>query len=55
MLDVRLFRLRAFRSGSISIFVQFLVAFGFFFTATQYRDATKPPLEQGLRSGRGGT
>lgn len=35
MLDVRLFRLRAFRVGSISIFFQFLVAFGFFFTAAQ--------------------
>lgn len=36
MLDVRLFKLRAFGAGSISIFFQFLVALGFFFTAAQY-------------------
>lgn len=36
LLDVRLFRLRGFSTGSVSIFVQFLVVFGFFFVAAQY-------------------
>jgi EmrB/QacA subfamily drug resistance transporter len=36
LLDVRLFRLRGFSTGSISIFVQFLVVFGFFFVSAQY-------------------
>jgi EmrB/QacA subfamily drug resistance transporter len=36
LLDVRLFRLRGFSTGSISIFVQFVVVFGFFFVAAQY-------------------
>lgn len=36
LLDVRLFRLRGFSTGSVSIFVQFLVVFGYFFVAAQY-------------------
>ncbi|MEM8903906.1 MAG: MFS transporter [Actinomycetota bacterium] len=36
LLDVRLFRLRGFSTGSLSIFLQFLAAFGFFFTASQF-------------------
>jgi EmrB/QacA subfamily drug resistance transporter len=36
LLDVRLFRLRGFSTGSLSIFVQFLVVFGYFFVAAQY-------------------
>lgn len=36
LLDIRLFRLRGFSTGSASIFVQFLVVFGFFFVAAQY-------------------
>ena len=36
LLDVRLFRLRGFSTGSVSIFLQFFAAFGFFFTASQY-------------------
>lgn len=36
LLDVRLFRLRGFSTGSVSIFLQFVAAFGFFFTASQF-------------------
>jgi EmrB/QacA subfamily drug resistance transporter len=36
LLDVRLFQLRGFSTGSLSIFVQFLVVFGFFFVSAQY-------------------
>jgi len=36
LLDVRLFRLRGFSTGSVSIFIQFLVVFGYFFVAAQY-------------------
>lgn len=50
MLDVRLFGLRRFRTGSLSIFVQFLAIFGFFFTAAQYLAfvAGYSPLEVAL-------
>ena len=36
MLDPRLFRLRGFGAGSLSITVQFFAAFGFFFLIMQY-------------------
>ena len=36
LLDPRLFRLRAFSAGSLTITAQFLAAFGFFFIALQY-------------------
>ncbi len=36
LLDMRLFRLAGFSTGSISIFLQFVAAFGFFFTASQF-------------------
>ncbi len=36
LLDVRLFRLAGFSTGSVSIFLQFVAAFGFFFTASQF-------------------
>jgi EmrB/QacA subfamily drug resistance transporter len=36
LLDVRLFRLRGFGAGSLSVTVQFFAAFGFFFIAMQY-------------------
>jgi EmrB/QacA subfamily drug resistance transporter len=36
MLDPRLFRLKGFSAGSISITIQFFAAFGFFFTVLQY-------------------
>jgi EmrB/QacA subfamily drug resistance transporter len=36
MLDPRLFKLRGFGMGSLSITVQFLAAFGFFFVVIQY-------------------
>lgn len=36
LLDVRLFKLRGFSTGSMSIFLQFVAAFGFFFTASQF-------------------
>jgi EmrB/QacA subfamily drug resistance transporter len=36
VLDVRLFANRAFGSGSLSIFIQFFAAFGFFYVAIQY-------------------
>ncbi|MFN8620203.1 MAG: MFS transporter [Chloroflexota bacterium] len=36
LLDPRLFRLRGFSAGSLTILVQFLAAFGFFFITLQY-------------------
>ncbi|WP_395156851.1 MFS transporter [Ilumatobacter sp.] len=36
LLDVRLFKLAGFSTGSVSIFLQFIAAFGFFFTASQF-------------------
>jgi len=36
MLDPRLFKLRGFGTGSLSLTVQFFAAFGFFFTILQY-------------------
>lgn len=36
LLDLRLFRVRGFATGSISIFVQYIVVFGYFFVAAQY-------------------
>jgi EmrB/QacA subfamily drug resistance transporter len=36
LIDVRLFKLAGFSTGSISIFLQFVAAFGFFFTASQF-------------------
>jgi MFS family permease len=36
LLDVRLFKLPGFSTGSLSIFLQFVAAFGFFFTASQF-------------------
>jgi predicted MFS family arabinose efflux permease len=36
VLDVRLFKNRAFGSGSLSIFIQFFAAFGFFYVSIQY-------------------
>lgn len=36
LLDVRLFKLAGFSTGSISIFLQFVAALGFFFTASQF-------------------
>jgi len=47
MLDPRLFRLRGFSSGSLTITIQFLAAFGFFFVAMQYLQfiTGRSPLE----------
>ena len=36
LLDPRLFKLRGFSAGSLSIFTQFFAAFGFFFVGMQY-------------------
>lgn len=36
LLDPRLFRLRGFSAGSLSVFTQFFAAFGFFFVGMQY-------------------
>ena len=36
LLDLSLFSRRGFSTGSVSIFLQFFAAFGFFFVATQY-------------------
>lgn len=36
MLDVNLFRIRAFNVGSVTITLQFFASYGFFFVATQY-------------------
>jgi hypothetical protein len=35
LLDLRLFRLRGFATGTVSIFVQYIVVFGYFFVAAQ--------------------
>ena len=36
LLDLRLFRLRGFATGTVSIFIQYVVVFGYFFVASQY-------------------
>jgi MFS family permease len=36
VLDVRLFKLRGFSTGSVSIFLQFFAAFGFFYVGAQF-------------------
>lgn len=36
LLDLRLFRRRGFATGTVSIFVQYIVVFGYFFVAAQY-------------------
>ena len=36
LLDVRLFRSRSFSTGSLLVFSQFFVVFGYFFVAAQY-------------------
>lgn len=36
LLDLRLFRRRGFATGTISVFVQYVVVFGYFFVASQY-------------------
>lgn len=36
LLDLRLFRRRGFATGTVSIFVQYVVVFGYFFVAAQY-------------------
>jgi EmrB/QacA subfamily drug resistance transporter len=36
LLEMRLFKLRGFSTGSLSIFIQYFVVFGFFFVAAQY-------------------
>jgi EmrB/QacA subfamily drug resistance transporter len=50
LLDPRLFRLRGFSSGSLTITVQFLAAFGFFFVTLQYLQFVtgRSPLEAAL-------
>jgi hypothetical protein len=48
MLDPRLFRLRGFSAGSLTITAQFFAAFGFFFTALQYLQY-RDRLRGGLR------
>lgn len=50
MLDPRLFRLRGFATGSLSITLQFFAAFGFFYVALQYAQLVLgySPLESGL-------
>src|SRR4051812_36761545 len=50
MLDVRLFKLRGFGTGSASIMVQFFAAFGFFYIALQYPQyvADLSPLKAAL-------
>jgi EmrB/QacA subfamily drug resistance transporter len=50
MLDPRLFRLRGFGTGSLSLTVQFFAAFGFFFIVLQYLQfvAGLSPLEAAL-------
>ncbi len=51
MLDPRLFALRGFSAGSLSITVQFFAAFGFFFAALQYLQFVVglSPLQAALR------
>ena len=50
LLDPRLFRLRGFGTGSLSLTVQFFAAFGFFFIVLQYLQfvAGLSPLEAAL-------
>ena len=50
LLDPRLFRLRGFSSGSLTITVQFLAAFGFFFITLQYLQYVtgRSPLEASI-------
>jgi EmrB/QacA subfamily drug resistance transporter len=50
LLDPRLFRLRGFSSGSLTITLQFLAAFGFFFVALQYLQFVtgRSPLEAAI-------
>jgi hypothetical protein len=50
LLDPRLFRLRGFSAGSLTITVQFLSAFGFFFVSLQYLQFVtgRSPLEAAL-------
>jgi predicted MFS family arabinose efflux permease len=50
MLDPRLFRLRGFGTGALSLTVQFFASFGFFFVVLQYLQfvAGRSPLEAAL-------
>jgi EmrB/QacA subfamily drug resistance transporter len=50
MLDPRLFRLRGFSAGSLTVAVQFFAAFGFFFILMQYLQYVtgRSPIETGL-------
>jgi hypothetical protein len=50
MLDPRLFRVRGFSAGTLTITVQFFAAFGFFFAAIQYLQFVtgRSPLESAL-------
>ena len=50
LLDVRLFRLRGFSAGSLSVTAQFFAAFGFFFVVLQYLQFVvgRSPLEAAL-------
>lgn len=50
LLDVRLFRHRAFTAGAVSVFLQFFAGFGFLFVAAQYLALIRgyDPLQTGL-------
>ena len=50
LLDPRLFRLRGFSAGSLTILVQFMASFGFFFVVLQYLQFVtgRSPLEAAL-------
>lgn len=50
LLDPRLFRIRGFSAGSLTVAVQFFAAFGFFFTAIQYLQFVtgRSPLEAAI-------
>jgi EmrB/QacA subfamily drug resistance transporter len=50
MLDPRLFRLRGFSAGTLTITLQFFAAFGFFFVAIQYLQfvTNRTPLEAAI-------
>jgi EmrB/QacA subfamily drug resistance transporter len=50
LLDVRLFRLRGFSAGSLSVTAQFFAAFGFFFVVLQYLQFVvgRSPLQAAL-------
>lgn len=50
MLDPRLFRVRGFSAGTLTITVQFFAAFGFFFVALQYLQfvTNRSPIEAAL-------